>query len=91
MTHYLVLLYLFTLPLSITSDLYIMMVRSITTTLFYTDTDPTDSRVELAHYSESLAAHSFFRVQLPTKKKDSRPTPSYTNKGCKPHHIEAAW
>jgi len=32
----------------------------------------------LAHYGESLAAHSFFRVQLPTKKQDSRPSPSYT-------------
>jgi hypothetical protein len=48
------------------------------TTLFYTGTDPIDSRMGLAHYGESLAAHSFFRVQLPTKKQDSRPSPSYT-------------
>ena len=38
------------------------------TTLFYTGTDPIDSRMGLAHYCESLAAHSFFRVQLAHKK-----------------------
>jgi hypothetical protein len=50
------------------------------TTLFYTGTDPTDSRAGLAHYGESLAAHSFYRVQLPTKKQDSRLSPSYTHR-----------
>jgi hypothetical protein len=63
------------------------------TTLFYPGTDPTVSRVGLAHYGESLAAHSFFRVQLPTKKQDSRPSPSYTQQylWCKSHSADTAW
>ncbi len=46
------------------------------TTLFYPGTDPTVSRVGLAHYGESLAAHSFFRVHSPRK-----------NRAADPHHL----
>jgi len=43
------------------------------TTLFYPGTDPTVSRVGLAHYGESLAAHSFFRVHGPQKSRTADP------------------
>ena len=54
----------FTLPLSITSHLYLMQMVSIgMTTLFYTGTGPSSGK-GFAHYGESLAAHSFLqRVQ----------------------------
>jgi len=43
------------------------------TTLFYTGTDPTVTRVGLAHYGESLAVHSIFRVQSPQKSRTADP------------------
>ena len=43
------------------------------TTLFYPGTDPTVTRVGLAHYGESLAAHSFFRVHGPQKSRTADP------------------
>jgi len=41
------------------------------TTLFYLGTNPNVTMIGLAHYGELLATHSFYRVQLPTKKQDS--------------------
>ncbi len=53
------------------------------TTLFYPGTDPTVTRVGLAHYGESLAAHSFFRVHGPQKSRTADPH-HLTHIECKP-------
>lgn len=65
------------------------MVRSHVTTLFYPGTDPTDSRVGLAHYGESLAAHSFFRVHSPQKSRTADPHHLTHNLECKSYYVDS--
>ena len=63
------------------------------TTLFYPGTDPTVPRVGLAHYGESLAAHSFFRVHSPQKSRTADPHHLTHNIiiWCKSHSADNAW